>query len=236
MKKRNVEIYPDIPAIGDRLAEFLSEADLRKITFVLSGGNTPRMIFRHLGENHTSLNWKNMDFYWGDERCVPPNHPESNYLMAKKNLFDLIRPRTAGIHRIRGEARPEYEISRYRKDIMDHVAIKDQNPVFDIIMLGVGDDGHTASIFPDQFSLLYSKNVCELAVHPQTRQQRITLTGPVIQMARNILFVVTGKNKAAIISRILKNGQGCESLPAYRIEPENGQLFWLLDKDASSEL
>ena len=236
MIKKNIEIYPDISAIGDRLAEFLNKAKDRRISVVLSGGNTPKMIFNHLGKDHASIAWQNIDFFWGDERCVPPDHPESNYRMAKIHLFDTIRPETLNIHRIQGENPPEYEIPRYQKEIMEYVKLKGQKPVFDIIMLGIGEDGHTASIFPDQLHLLSSENICELAIHPQTGQRRITLTGPVIKMAKNIVFIATGKNKSLIISRILRNGKGCESLPAYQINPENGQLFWLIDEKASSDL
>ena len=236
MMRKNIEIYPDISAIGDRLAEFLYNAKDRRISVVLSGGDTPKMIFNHLGKDHASIAWQHIDFFWGDERCVPPDHPESNYRMAKIHLFDTTRPGLANIHRIRGEDPPEQEIPRYEKEITDYVKFKDRKPVFDIMMLGIGEDGHTASIFPDQLHLLYSENICELAIHPQTGQRRITLTGPVIQMAKNILFIATGKNKSEIISRILLSGKGCETLPAYQIKPENGQLFWLLDEDASSGL
>lgn len=236
MTSKKIEIYPDLQTIGDRLAEFLKEAEKKRISFVLSGGNTPREIFRYLGNHYSYLAWKNIDFFWGDERCVPPNHPESNYLMAEKSLFNQIHPDSSHIHRIRGEEPPDDEKFRYRMEILDHVVQEKRTPVFDIMMLGIGEDGHTASIFPNQLHLLNSKNICEVAIHPQTGQKRITLTGPVIKMARNILFIVTGKNKSEIISRILKSGKGCESLPAYQIKPENGELFWLLDREASSDL
>ncbi len=236
MIQKKIEIYPDVSAIGDRLAEFLYKSTEQRISFVLSGGDTPRKIFNHLGKNHASLPWHNIDFFWGDERCVPPDHPESNYLMAKMHLFDTILPGSSNIHRIHGEDKPETEIPRYRKEIFEFVQLENQKPVFDVMMLGVGEDGHTASIFPDQLHLLYSENICELAIHPQTGRKRITLTGPVIKMAKNILFIATGKNKSDIISRIILNKEGSENLPACLISPENGQLFWLLDREASSDL
>jgi 6-phosphogluconolactonase len=236
MTRENVEIYPELQAIGDRLAEFLKQAENKRISFVLSGGNTPRKIFSHLGKYHSSLAWQNIDFFWGDERCVPPDHPESNYRMARKSLFELIHPSSSRVHRIHGEDPPHDEKYRYQEEIRDHVEPHNRIPVFDIMMLGIGEDGHTASIFPDQLHLLQSKNICEVAVHPQTGQKRITLTGPLIKMSRNILFIATGINKAEIVSRILKSGKGCEDLPAYQIRPENGELFWILDQEASSNL
>jgi len=236
MRHVNVEIYQDVQAIGDRLAEFLNQAEKKKISFVLSGGNTPRRIFSHLGKYHSSLAWQNIDFFWGDERCVPPDHPESNYGMARESLFDQIYPASSRVHRIHGEDPPDDEKYRYQEEILDHVEQYNRIPVFDIIMLGIGEDGHTASLFPDQLHLLQCKNICEVAIHPLTGQKRITLTGPAIKMARNILFIATGKNKAEIVSTILKSDKGCEALPAFQIRPENGELFWILDREASSDL
>ena len=169
MIPKNIEIYPEVSAIGDRLSEFLQQARSRRISFVLSGGNTPKMIFSHLGKNHSALPWQNIDFYWGDERCVSPDHRESNYQMANQYLFKMIQPADEHIHRIRGENLPEKEMYRYQKEIMDHVGLEHQVPVFDLIMLGVGEDGHTASIFPDQMRFLRSSNICEVAIHPNSK-------------------------------------------------------------------
>lgn len=236
MISKNIEIYPDFTSIGNRMAEFLRPAQNRRFSFVLSGGNTPRYILQHLGKYHSSLPWQNIDFYWGDERCVPPDHPESNYLMARQHLFEMIHPSDQKIHRIRGEDPPEIEIRRYRSEIIKHTDLDLQIPVFDLIMLGVGEDGHTASIFPDQMNLFQSDKVCEVAIHPDTGQKRITLTGQVINRSKTILMIVTGKNKSQIISKIIQKKEGYDSCPAYYIKPKHGRLFWLLDEDASSGL
>ncbi len=236
MISRNIEIYPDVSAIGDRLAELLQQALYHRISFVLSGGNTPKMIFSHLGRYHSSIHWQNIDFYWGDERCVSPDHPESNYLMAKQYLFDAIQPGKLNIHRIRGEDPPESEMLRYQKEIISHVALDQGKPVFDLVMLGLGEDGHTASIFPDQMILFQSDDICALAIHPKTGQKRITLTGPVINKAKTVLFIVTGKNKSKIVSQIILRKEGSELYPANFVKPEHGRLYWLMDEDASSDL
>jgi 6-phosphogluconolactonase len=236
MKEATVEIFGDVAAMADRLAAFLSETSGRRISLALSGGNTPRLIFDHLSQHHQTLSWNRMDFYWGDERMVPPDHAESNFFMAKEHLFDRIRPAAGQIHRILGENDPEEESERYAAEIMNHVHLEHGMPSFDLILLGLGDDGHIASIFPDRMNLLLDERICRHVRHPETGQKRITLTGPVINNARKVVFLVTGRKKSGIVSEILLNKEIAKKYPAFYIKPENGDLYWLLDHEASLDL
>lgn len=205
-----------------------------KINLVLSGGSTPELIFKFLAEHFRSkISWNKINFFWGDERCVPPADSESNYKMAYDNLFSSLKIPETNIFRIHGEADPADEAKRYCEIIKNNVRQKNNYPTFDIIMLGLGEDGHTASIFPDQMDLITDDKICSVAVHPVTSQKRITLTGRAINNAKKIIFIVTGENKSKVVSDILNKNTGWEKYPAGFINPGSGKLIWLLDKAAA---
>ena len=202
-------------------------------SIALSGGNTPKIIFKILSSDYKNkIDWKKVKLFWGDERCVPPENEESNYGTAKVLLFDKVDIPTKNIFRIIGENNPAEEAKRYSKVIKENVETKNQLPSFDLFMLGLGQDGHTASLFPDQMNLLTSDNICETAVHPQSKQIRVTITGKVINNSKKIIFLVSGKNKAAIVKRIF-NDDNSKSLPAENIRANNGIINWYLDEDAA---
>jgi 6-phosphogluconolactonase len=230
----DVEILPDAKAMAFRIATLLKQADTSNLSIVLPGGNTPRKIFQNLATDHSQLPWNSIHFFWGDERCVPPDHPDSNYKMARDHLFDKIPSFNGQIHRIRGEDPPETEKERYQSEIIQHVKQSGSLPVFDLVLLGLGEDGHVASIFPDQMHLLSSKKICEEATHPVSGQKRITLTGTIINQARTIVFLVSGKKKSSVLSRIFEKNEECTDYPACFIKPVNGKLLWLLDRETSS--
>ena len=203
----------------------------------LSGGSTPKVLFQHLATNYAErIDWQRVHFFWGDERCVPPDHPDSNYGMTKKLLFDHINIPATNIHRIHGEADTSVEVQRYGSLLHEKLRLRDGQPVFDLILLGMGDDGHTASIFPDQAVLLRTDAPCALARHPETGQQRITLTGPVLNNAENVAFLVTGESKAAKVAAILHKSNAWQDYPAAHIAPRRGKLFWFLDHGATKGL
>lgn len=205
-----------------------------KINLVLSGGSTPELIFKFLaGQYQSKISWNKINFFWGDERCVPPDDSESNYKMAYDNLLSSLKIPETNIFRIHGEADPADEAKRYSEIIKNNVPQRNNFPAFDIIMLGLGEDGHTASIFPDQMDLITDEKICSVAVHPVTSQKRITLTGRAINNAKKIIFIVTGENKSKVVSDILNKNTGWEKYPAGFINPGNGKLIWLLDKAAA---
>jgi 6-phosphogluconolactonase len=210
-----------------------SAKSIKPFTIALSGGSTPAILFAILGDNFSnSVTWSNVHFFWGDERCVPPDDPESNYGMTRKEFLDKIEIPSGNIHRIMGEKYPSVEAERYSLEIRENTAEREGFPMFDLVILGMGEDGHTASIFPGNHKLINSKKTCELAIHPVTSQKRITITGRVINNASNVVFLITGKNKAKVVSEIL-SGSISSQYPAAHINPEHGILKWYLDKAAA---
>ena len=205
----------------------------KKFHLALSGGSTPRSIYEHLALHHLrqSAFWKNVHFFWGDERCVPPDHPESNYRMAYDTFLSKIPILRENIHRIQGEASPELEVSRYESEIQNHLpANKNAMPQFDWILLGMGADGHTASLFPHAQTLYEQKSFCVITKHPETEQKRISFTLPLINSASRVSFFVTGKEKAPIIKEIIKKAPASPSYPASLVQPHHGILEWYLDE------
>ena len=153
--------------------------------------------------------------------------------MTKKYLLDYINIPVENIHRIFGELIPEEAANLYEKEL-SNILIQSDVPVFDLVILGMGDDGHTASIFPHQIELWDSDNYCVVATHPKTGQQRISLTGKVINKSRSIAFLVTGENKADKIMEIFYKKKISTGYPASRVAPDNNNLYWFLDNAAAS--
>ena len=210
------------------------DAAIDKFNIALSGGSTPKAIFDYLAMNYqTKIDWNKIRFFWGDERCVPPDHPDSNYLMTFEHLFDKIKIPEQNIFRVDGDNKPEAEVQRYSGVIKKNIPSADNIPSFDLVMLGLGEDGHTASIFPDSIELINDKSICAVSQHPALCQKRITLTGTVINNAKKVIFLVTGEKKSEMVKNILNKNEGFEKLPASHINPSEGELIWLLDKEAA---
>lgn len=208
-----------------------------RINIALSGGKTPEILFNWLAEKYSpSIPWERIHFWWGDERCVPPEDKNSNFRMANDLLFSKIEIPEENIHRIRGEEEPEQEASRYAAEIKSNLDHRGDMPVFDLVILGLGEDGHTASLFPGQPILFEDNRICSVSEHPLTGQQRITITGNVINSANRIFFLVTGENKALRISEIMNNSEAAKLIPAYYIEPKYGSLIWFLDEAAATKI
>ncbi|MBI9071512.1 MAG: 6-phosphogluconolactonase [Melioribacteraceae bacterium] len=204
---------------------------------LLSGGSTPKLFFQILSDNKDKIKrWQNIHFYWGDERCVAPDDSDSNYLMTKENLFDNIQIPDANIHRIKGENEPGGESIRYSEEIKTNIRSVNNLPQFDITILGLGTDGHTASIFPDKMELLTSENICEVAVHPESGQKRITVTGKILNNSEHILFLATGQNKAEKIASILNKKGNYKSFPVSYIFPISNNLTYFIDKSAAKNI
>lgn len=198
-----------------------------KINVALSGGSTPKMFFTILAlEYKNKIEWSKIDFYWVDERCVKPDDEESNYGMTKKILLNNIEIPESNIQRMIGENDPEREAERYSEILKKNLPVKNNFPVFDLILLGVGEDGHTASIFPDQMDLLNGEKVCAVAIHPATLQKRITLTGNTINNAERIYFLVTGKGKENVVKDILEKRNDYLKYPAAHIKALDGIVKW----------
>jgi 6-phosphogluconolactonase len=209
----------------------------RFVSIALAGGSTPRFIFRGLAEiRDPGFDWNRVLFFWGDERAVGPDHPDSNYLMARENLLDKLGIPSSNIFRIMGEADPVGEAERYSALVSGMLDRQNGAPRFDLFLLGLGEDGHTVSVFPGGQEIFDSEKLFECTRHPVTGQARITATGRLINNAKRVIFIVTGENKAARIAQIIGRGKGYENLPASWVNPAEGEVTWVLDGGAAKEL
>ena len=234
-----VEVYDTKQAVARALSAHLvtwsRQEGFRSIA--LSGGSTPKIWFDLLAEQYRGdLPWKDFLFFWGDERCVPPGDPESNYRMTREHLLEKVPVPENHVFRIRGEAMPGIEAIRYGNVLREQLPEVDGTPRFDLVVLGMGDDGHTASIFPHEMPLWDAEQPCVVATHPETGQKRISISGRIINNARQVVFLVTGAAKAARVRQIHEKLEGFEKLPASRVAPKNGRLLWMLDTAAAAEL
>jgi len=239
----NVKIFPTPYELAEKFADemVIMAADLEKagkpFTIALSGGSTPELLYSVLGDHFSkSVRWENIHFFWGDERCVSPDNPESNYGMAKRSLLGRIDIPETNIHRIKGENDPDAEAARYSLEISENIRYRDGLPSFDLVILGLGEDGHTASIFPSDAMLMHSGKICEVAAHPVSWQKRITLTGRIINNADTVAFLATGRKKAEIVEKVINKRSSAQNFPAFGIVPVYGELLWFLDKEAGALL
>ena len=222
---------------GEQLMNWVANYSEKAFHLAISGGKTPNLLFSVLAEKYAeSPLWQKTHFWWVDERMVPPNHPESNFGVANKLLFSQISIPEENIHRIKGENTPEAEALSYSSQIQERLKQENGWPVFDLILLGMGDDGHTASIFPNQIKLFESTNVCAVAVHPESGQKRVTLTGKVLNNSIHVCFLVTGKTKADRMAEITGKTKDGQRLPAFYVSNANENTQWFLDQDAASKI
>jgi len=234
-----LKIFDDKAAVAAAFADYLIKLtqNRTKVNIALSGGSTPKVLFDLLSEKYQqAVNWPAVHLWWGDERCVPPDHVESNYNMTRQHLLQHIEIAETQIHRVLGEADPEAEAHRYGNAILQSLSKIHEVPVFDLVILGMGSDGHTASIFPHQMDLLNETQICAVATHPESGQRRITLTGQVINQAKSVAFLVTGADKAEKVKAIINKEHGYRAYPAAHVAPISGHLTWYLDAGAAAKV
>jgi 6-phosphogluconolactonase len=242
MMDAEIMVVPDQEALAHeaarRFTSLVREAvDSRgRASVVLSGGSTPRRLFALLAAEPycNQIPWEQVHLFWADERCVPPEDDGSNYRMAQEILISQVPIPPDQVHRILGELAPEVAARAYERDLQDFFC--GPRPRFDLVLLGLGEDGHTASLFPDS-PLLAER---ERLVAPATASYqgrpagRITLTLPAINTARQVLFLVAGSAKAGIVESVLRGPGG--PFPAQGIRLTAGRLSWLLDAAAAAQL
>lgn len=241
MIKEEIKIYEDPNALSEAFTEFLLKLmDVYPhMNLALSGGTTPKVIFDYWAEHcKDRIDWNRVSFFWGDERCVPPENVMNNYGMTKDHLFDKVPAiPNNNIYRIHGENEPEEEALWYSRVLSGKLMQKLDMPSFEVVMLGLGDDGHTVSIFPSQIDLWDSKDICVVAEHPESGMQRVSISGRVVNNSQYVVFLATGKNKAEKVRDIIKNRKDfINKYPAARVNPKKGYLYWFLDKEAASLL
>ncbi|MFZ7135110.1 6-phosphogluconolactonase [Avibacterium avium] len=231
----NNVIFENAQSAVEKIAEELKQYSLegRPVHISLSGGSTPKLLFKTLAAvpYNQAIQWENLHFWWGDDRMVAPSDPESNYGEVQKLLFDHIEIPAENIHRIRGEAPVEQELVRFQKELAEVVP----NGEFDWIILGMGADGHTASLFPHQTNF-DDENLAVIAKHPETGQVRISKTAKLLEQAKRITYLVTGAAKAEILKEIQSTPAENLPYPAAKIKAKNGVTEWYLDKDAAKLL
>jgi 6-phosphogluconolactonase len=248
--KPTIRIFPD----ADQLARFAARLFLSRLTLTmslqveftvaLSGGSTPKKMFEILGNDERLKKqvghglWDYVHFFWSDERHVPPDHAESNYKLAYDSMLSPLGIRETNIHRIKGELEDAGEAARqYEAEILrDFPVSEGQLPKFDLIFLGMGSDGHTASLFPGTKALQEENRLVVSNWVGKFYTERITMTAPLLNNATCVVFLVSGQDKALPLKGVLEGRYEPLQLPAQLVRPESGKLMWLLDSAAASLL
>ena len=239
MVEREVIVCRDIAELSRQSAERFSQLALQsgegagRMTVALSGGSTPKHLYSLLAspDYKNRIPWKNVQLFWGDERCVPTDHPESNFRMVQEALLSKIEIPAANIHRMHGEGQPQKAAAEYEKELQKVFGLKSGAlPRFDLILLGIGEDGHTASLFPGSDALNETKHLVVAPFVEKLNSHRLSLSLPVLNNAANVWFLVTGGSKADAVKEVLS---ASSDLPAARVHPINGNLIWHITQDAA---
>ena len=240
---RNILIFDNSEQLADAAAErFVSDAQDAitrhgRFSVALAGGNTPKRVYELLAsEPYVSrIEWSSVHLFFGDERCVPPDHADSNYRMVNESLISRVSIPPENVRRIAGEGDPVISAHKYEEELRGFFAGSSW-PRFDLVLLGMGEDGHTASLFPGTSALNETKAWVVANWVEKFGAFRITLTAPAINHAAHIVFLITGEAKARRLAEILNGPAEPERLPVQLIDPVDGTLEWLVDKAAASLL
>jgi 6-phosphogluconolactonase len=240
-------VEPDAAALAAHAAQYFVEmageavAARGRARIAISGGSTPKAAFQLLGDPtqpwRARMPWDRLDLYWVDERCVPPGDPDSNYRMTREALLDHAPLRPDQIHRMEGELEPEAAAARYESELRNGFRLEGaETPSFDLIALGMGPDGHTASLFPHT-EALHEIGRLAVANHVVNKDAwRVTLTWPVINHGRSVFFLIGGADKAPVVHEVFTGPRDVERLPSQLIRPASGILTLILDKAAAALL
>ena len=238
-----VRIFQDLEFLSSASARIFSDqAELSikargRFLVALNGGSTPVRLFQLLAADEAKeIDWKHAHIFWGDERCVPPDDAESSYGQARELLLRHVNIPDGNIHRIQGELSPLEASRDYGRVLKRFASPPIEWPRFDLVLLGMGEDGHTASLFPGSPVEAPGPTMAVTAHYQDRPAERVTLTPPVFNSARLVLFMVVGKNKASTLSKVLSETRQPELYPAQRIDPNDGRLIWLVDEAAASQL
>ncbi len=243
MIKRNIIKFNTSQLLAEKVANelltLLKKKSSEDFYLAVSGGSTPKILFGLLASSNYSnkIPWEKLHIFWSDERCVPPDDSESNYGMTKKLLFDKIKIDEKNVHRIKGESIPKDEAKRYAEDTRQIIQnVKNELPQFDWILLGMGSDGHTASLFPNQKLEFISENLFGIATHPTSGQKRISMTEELINNSFRITFLVTGEEKSNTLKEIFSDSKVENKFPAARVHSVDGISEWYIDEAAAKLL
>jgi 6-phosphogluconolactonase len=236
-----IQVFSSPELLADAVAQHIVTSAAEAIssrglfTLALAGGSTPRAAYSRLATGDCQLatgDWRLVHILWGDERCVPPDDPRSNYRMAKEALLDRVPIPPDQIHRIRGEDDPEKAAVEYEREVRALLGSEG----LDLVLLGLGEDGHTASLFPGPSAVHETVRWVVAVPAPDGTMWRVTLTPAVLNAAKNVTFVVSGASKAVRLQQVLQGPFTPDVLPAQAIRPAQGQLTWMVDQAAAGRL
>ena len=241
--KPKLRIFDDLEKLSIQAANLFSEQAARSILerdqflVALNGGGTPARLFQLLATDfQDKVEWAKIHIFWGDERCVPPDDAGSSYGQVRELLLRRVPIPESNIHHIKGELTPVEAAKEYSLLLKEYASPPLDWPRFDLVYLGMGEDGHTASLFPGS-PVNVSEAALPVSAHYQDRPaNRITLTQLVFNSARMVVFMATGEKKAVTLAEVLSDRYNPELFPAQRIDPKDGELIWLIDNDAAGKL
>jgi len=239
-----VRIAPDPEALSQMAAELLVDQvrravyDRGRFNLVLAGGSTPQRLYRRLALEPGMPTWEVVHLFWGDERPVPPDHPDSNYRAAYETLISQVVIPQPNVHRIPAElGSAEQAAQRYELELRSHFQLHPpRRPRFDLVLLGMGADGHTASLFPGSSALAEQTRLVVAPWIDALQTHRITLTAPAINQAAVVIFLVSGADKAEALRAVLEEPHEPERWPSQLIQPLSGRLLWMVDRAAAGRL
>src|SRR5579863_1626231 len=240
----HIAIYPDLATISQQAAAYImriiNEAIVTRGRFAiaLSGGNTPKELYGLLGSEpyKSQIDWQLVDIFWSDERCVPPDDAESNYNMAHEVLLRHIPIPAAQVHRMPADQPDRDAASLAYTQEMQRVFGTNGIPGFDLLQLGMGPEGHTASLFPHQPSLHETERLVMPVSVPKPPPDRLTFTPPILNAARNVLFLVTGADKADALQAVIEGPSNPDEYPAQIVRPPGGEVTWMLDSAIAQKI
>jgi len=238
--KPTIRIFKDADELSRAAADLFVTLAVQSIRergrflVALSGGSTPMALYRLLARE--PIDWTRIHVFWGDERLVPPEDPENSYGQAWEALLKHIPIPTENIHRVASELDPVAAARDYASILREFAAPPLDWPRFDLVLLGLGEDGHTASLFPGSPVDATEPVIAVTAQYQGRPARRVTLTPPVFNAARQVIFLVTGANKAVTLKGVFSDYNSSEQIPAKRIQPADGQVTWLVDKAAGKEI
>lgn len=242
-----VRVYPDAQAVAHAAATAIvtaaevAQTQRGHFTWVLAGGSTPRAVYELLASDEylPRVDWTNVYIFFGDERCVPPEHADSNYRMARQSLLDYVPIPIDHIYRMHGEIEPEQAAASYEAALRTFFSDRATEPValpaFDLVLLGMGGDAHTASLFPGTPALNATDRWVVAQYVEKLDAWRLTLTSPALNAAHDVIFLVTGESKAGALAAVREGEHDPQKYPAQLIQPR-GELRWLVDEAAASRL
>ena len=238
MAEPRITVLPDPAAVARAAAEHVVSSARQAIerqgsfTLALSGGSTPKALYQLLAAEPlaSQIHWPTVEVYFGDERAVPPGHAESNYRMAEEALLEHVPIPEKNIRRMRGEIDPEAAAVEYGRMLKERFG---EEGGLDLVLLGMGEDGHTASLFPGTAALAEAKHRAVANFVPKLNAHRITLSAPFLNRSKEVLILATGAAKAAVLKEVLEGEPDPQRLPIQLIDPPDGSVTWLVDAAAA---